>query len=139
IGLRFQRSQAVVSVTVTGVFVVSFIFSIWYTGVQPAAAYFITPTRMWELAAGGLVAVFVAYLRPSRHKWSSGLAWLGIIGIALGSFLIRPEMPFPGIIAIVPVLSTMLIIVADCRGRRSPLPLLGLRPAQLLGNISYSV
>lgn len=139
IGLRFQRSRAAVAGTVIVVFAASLAFSVWYTGVQPAAAYFITPTRMWELAAGGLVAVFVAYLRPGRHRWSSGLAWLGIIGIALGSFLIRPEMPFPGIIAIVPVLSTMLIIVADCRGRRSPLPLLSLRPAQFLGNISYSV
>lgn len=138
-GIRLRRVRGAVITTVIVVFTASLAFSVWYTGVQPAAAYFITPTRMWELAAGGLVAVFVCYLRPGRHKWSSGLAWLGVLGIGLGSLLIRPDMPFPGVLAIVPVLSTMLIIVADCRGPRSPLPLLALKPAQFLGNISYSV
>lgn len=139
IGHRLRRTQYTVAATVVTVFVTSLVFSVWYTGAQPAAAYFITPTRMWELAAGGLVAVFVIYLRPGRHRLSSGLAWLGVVGIGLGSFLIRPEMPFPGVIAIVPVVSTMAIILADCRGPRSPLPLLAMRPAQFLGNISYSV
>ncbi|SDS78151.1 Peptidoglycan/LPS O-acetylase OafA/YrhL, contains acyltransferase and SGNH-hydrolase domains [Brevibacterium sandarakinum] len=138
-GLALRRVHTVVASTVVLIFVASLIFSVWYTGVQPAAAYFITPTRMWELAAGGLVALFVTYLRPGRHRWSSVLAWVGVVGIILGSFFITPDMPFPGIIAMVPVASTMLIIVADCRGPRSPLPLLSLRPAQFLGNISYSV
>lgn len=139
LGVTLRRVHAAVTSTVLLVFAASLIFSAWYTGVQPAVAYFITPTRMWELAAGGLVALFVTYLGPARHRWSSVLAWAGVAGIILGGFLIRPDMPFPGIIAIVPVASTMLIIVADCHGPCSPLPLLSLRPTQFLGNVSYSV
>ena len=48
-------------------------------------------------------------------------------------------MPFPGYIALVPVLSTALVILADSRGRTSVLPLLSLRPVRFLGDISYSV
>ena len=102
-------------------------------------AYFITPTRMWELATGGLVAVFVSYIRPKRLPFSSLIGWVGLAGIVAGTFLIRADMPFPGYIALVPVVSTALVIVADSRGRFSVLPLLSLRPAQFLGDISYSV
>lgn len=34
----------------------SLIFSIWFTAQDPAQAYFVTPTRIWEFAAGGLLA-----------------------------------------------------------------------------------
>src|SRR5699024_5959869 len=114
-------------------------FSIWYTAAEPAMAYFITPTRMWELAAGGLVAVFVLYVRPKRLPFSSLLGWIGLAGIVAATFLIRADMPFPGSIALVPVVSTALVILADSRGRASVLPLLSLRPIRFPGDISYSV
>ena len=102
-------------------------------------AYFVTPTRMWELAAGGLVAVFVLYVRPERLPFSSLLGWIGLAGIVAGAFLIRADMPFPGYVALVPVVSTALVILADSRGRASVLPILSLRPIRFLGDISYSV
>ncbi|GAA1865718.1 acyltransferase family protein [Brevibacterium marinum] len=139
LGAKIKRARTVVGFTVVGIFIASLIFSVWYTVVQPAMAYFITPTRMWELAAGGLVAVFVIYVRPKRLPFSSLVGWAGLAGIVAGTFLIRADMPFPGYIALVPVVSTALVILADSRGRYSVLPLLSLRPAQFLGDISYSV
>lgn len=139
IGTKAKHSKAVVGFTVVGIFVASLVFSVWYTIAQPAMAYFITPTRMWELATGGLVAVFVIYVRPKRLPFSSLIGWIGFAGIILGTFIIRPDMPFPGYIALLPVVSTALVILADSRGRSSILPLLSLRPIQFLGDISYSV
>ncbi|WP_186293242.1 acyltransferase family protein [Brevibacterium aurantiacum] len=139
IGTKMRRSNAVIGFTVLGIFTASLVFSVWYTIAQPAMAYFITPTRMWELATGGLVAVFVTYVRPKRLPFSSLIGWVGLAGIVGGTFLIRPDMPFPGYIALVPVVSTALVILADSRGRFSVLSVLSLRPARFLGDISYSV
>ncbi|WP_209323625.1 acyltransferase family protein [Brevibacterium renqingii] len=139
IATKVGRSKRVVGFTILGVFLASFVFSVWYTAAEPAMAYFVTPTRMWELATGGLVAVFVIYVRPQRLPFSSLLGWIGLAGIVMGTFLIRADMPFPGYIALVPVASTALVILADSRGRRSVLPLLSLRPVRFLGDISYSV
>ena len=139
LGMKFGRSKRIVGFTILGVFLASFVFSLWYTASEPAMAYFVTPTRMWELAAGGLVAVFVIYIRPDRVPFSSLLGWIGLAGIVAGTFLIRADMPFPGYIAAVPVASTALVILADSRGPASVLPLLSLRPVRFLGDISYSV
>ncbi|WP_426937191.1 acyltransferase family protein [Brevibacterium sp. LE-L] len=139
IGTKLGRSKLAVGLTVVAIFLASFVFSVWYTTSEPAMAYFVTPTRMWELAAGGLVAVFVLYVRPERLPFSSLLGWIGLAGIVAGAFLIRADMPFPGYVALVPVVSTALVILADSRGRASVLPILSLRPIRFLGDISYSV
>ncbi|GAA1515132.1 acyltransferase family protein [Brevibacterium permense] len=139
VGAKLGRSKKIVGFTVLGIFLASLIFSIVYTADEPAMAYFITPTRMWELTTGGLVAVFVLYVRPERLPFSSVLGWVGLAGIVAATFLIRADMPFPGYIALVPVVSTALVILADSRGRASVLPLLSLRPVRFLGDISYSV
>ena len=139
VGAKPGRSKKTVGFTVLAIFLASFVFSVWYTASEPAMAYFITPTRMWELASGGLVAVFVLYIRPERLPFSSLLGWIGLAGIVAATFLIRADMPFPGYLALVPVLSTALVILADSRGRASVLPLLSLRPIRFLGDISYSV
>ncbi|WP_434591181.1 acyltransferase family protein [Brevibacterium sp. 1718] len=139
VGTKLGRSKKFVGFTVLGIFLASFVFSVWYTANEPAMAYFITPTRMWELATGGLVAVFVLYVRPERIPFSSVLGWIGLAGIVAATFLVRADMPFPGYIALVPVVSTALVILADSRGRASVLPLLSLRPVRFLGDISYSV
>src|SRR5699024_10784786 len=90
-------------------------------------------------AAGGLVSVFVIYIRPDRVPFSSLLGWIGLAGIVAGTFLIRADMPFPGYIAAVPVASTALVILADSRGRASVPPLLSLKPVPFLGDTSHSV
>jgi peptidoglycan/LPS O-acetylase OafA/YrhL len=139
LGAKFSKSKRIVGFTVLGIFLASFVFSAWYTFAEPAMAYFITPTRMWELASGGLIAVFVTFVRPGRLPFSSLLGWIGLAGIVVGTFVIRSDMPFPGFVALVPVVSTALVILADSRGPRSVLPLLSLRPIRFLGDISYSV
>lgn len=138
-GARFKRSNTAVAVAVASVFVLSLVFSLYYTAMEPAMAYFVTPTRMWELAAGGLVAVVMSCVRPQKLPLRSLMSWLGLVGVVAGTFLIRPDMPFPGYLALVPVVSTALVILAATESRRSPYVLLSLRPAQFLGDISYSV
>jgi peptidoglycan/LPS O-acetylase OafA/YrhL len=102
----------------------SLAFSIHDTAADPAAAYFITPTRAWEFAAGGLLALRASARRP----WVS---WLGLAAIASAAALYGPSTPFPGIAAALPVAGALAVIHG-----RAPLRF---KPLLFLGDISYSV
>jgi peptidoglycan/LPS O-acetylase OafA/YrhL len=123
--------------------------SLWYsvheTAADPAAAYFVTPTRVWELGVGGLLAT-VTLLRPGRMRpWAAtAFAWVGLVAVGYTVATYSGETPFPGWQAAMPVLGTAAVIAAQPpteKGRRwlSPGPLLALRPVQWLGDVSYSV
>jgi peptidoglycan/LPS O-acetylase OafA/YrhL len=125
-----------------GVLVVaSLAWSIHQTATDPAAAYFVTPTRMWELGVGGLLAG-LTLVRPGRlqPRVAVPLAWAGLAAIGWTAVTYTGDTPFPGWQAAAPVLGTAAVIAARPEhGRLSPGPLLGLRPVQWLGDISYSV
>lgn len=79
---------------------------------HPSAAFFMLPFRVWELAAGALVAISlarrhdVAFSRPVREIGSiAGLAMIGFAVIRYG-----PGTPFPGAPALVPVLGAALVV-----------------------------
>lgn len=122
------------------VFAASLAYSIRYTAINPAGAYFVTPTRMWELALGGLVAVLPAAAVGRMPVWvRSGLCWAGIAAILVTGFTYTGSMPFPGYTALLPTVGTALVLC--CHPTDSTLlgKLLGLRPVQYIGDISYSL
>jgi len=125
---------------------VALAWSVHETAADPAAAYFVTPTRMWELGAGGVLAA-LTLLRPGRLPAAVAvpLAWAGLAAIGWAAAAYTGHTPFPGWEAAVPVLGTVAVIAArppvsrERGGRLSPGPALALRPVQWLGDISYSV
>jgi peptidoglycan/LPS O-acetylase OafA/YrhL len=114
--------------------------SITATAADPANAYFITPTRVWELAAGGLVATL-----PPLVAWRVsgrvvvGVAWIGFAMLLVAAAVISATTPFPGTAALLPVVGTALVIFAAADGPVSPTRLLRVRPVQHLGDTSYSI
>ena len=118
----------------------SLAYSIHLTATNPAAAYFVTPTRVWELGAGGILAC-ATVLRPGRprNRIAVPLAWAGFAAIAWTASGYTGSTPFPGWQAAVPVLGTAAVIAARSeRGPGSPGHLLALPPVQWLGEVSYS-
>ena len=119
----------------------SLTYSIQLTATNPAAAYFVTPTRIWELGIGALLAT-VTLIRPFRPpRWiGTPLALLGLGAIGWSAAAYTSATPFPGWQALVPVLGAAAVIAARSeRGYGSPGPLLALPPVQWLGDVSYSV
>lgn len=121
-----------------------FVFSLWFSHYSPAQAYFFTPVRFWEFGVGALVAIlapFLASLTSRSLIWLrlflAFLAWMLLFACTL---LITPQMLFPGWVALVPTLSTAVIIAVGCAG---PLPVLrwftDFKPVQLMGDASYSI
>ncbi|WP_068261153.1 acyltransferase family protein [Janibacter limosus] len=119
--------------------VVSLAYSVYATASSPSTAYFITPTRMWELAAGGLVATF-GTIAASRFKAAAApVAWLGLAAVVITGFTYTGATPFPGYTALLPVMGTAAVILAGSDHPLSPLAIFRFRPVQWLGDVSYSV
>lgn len=115
--------------------------SVLMTGVPAGAAYFITPTRLWELGIGGLAAMAIHRVQLGL-AWRMLLGWAGIAAVGYSAFAFTTAMAFPGWIALVPTLGTVAILVAGASAPGSPVELgmvLGLQPFRYLGDISYSL
>jgi len=138
---RFRRRFPWVEVALVAVFVASLASSFRDTTTDPARAYFVTPTRMWELALGGLVAlVAVRGFRLVPPAARASLAWLGIAAIIASAVLYDAATPFPGIAALLPTLGAAAVIAAAADDARwAPDRLWRLRGVQLTGDISYSI
>ncbi|AMT94699.1 hypothetical protein A2T55_13855 [Brevibacterium linens] len=140
LGTRSRLRQFHILLAGIGTFtLISLIISIWLSIEDPARAYFVTPTRIWELAAGGVVAIL--FNRPSANTSAASalLSWAGCIGILSSFLIINGDMAFPGYVALLPVVSTCLVISAHSQSRLSPYFLMQIRPAQFIGNTSYSI
>jgi peptidoglycan/LPS O-acetylase OafA/YrhL len=128
------------AVGLSSVAATSYAWSVWYTP-RTTSAYFATPTRMWELALGGLLALASARGLSMRVAFvRSVMAWAGLLLIVVSAVTLTSETQFPGWIAVVPVCGAILAIAGASDGlRASPWLLWRWRPIQLIGDISYSV
>lgn len=136
--------RAVATGAMAAVALGSLAWSVHLTDVDPARAYFVTPVRAWEFAAGGLVAV--AAVRPGPRA-RAVLAWGGLAAVLVAGLAYTGATPFPGSAALLPVLGTAAVIVAGAgtgagAGADGAVPLRRLwrlPGVQWLGGASYSV
>ena len=85
------------------------------TYIQPAAAFYLTPFRSWELLAGALLAV--ARLSPPRDaRVRAWVAFSGLLLIAGCDLLLSNSTPYPGAWALLPCAGAVAIIHASCDG-----------------------
>jgi peptidoglycan/LPS O-acetylase OafA/YrhL len=116
----------------------SFALSIWAVSHAPSAAFYMLPTRFWELMLGGLVGLG-ASTGPERRWLREGLAALGLAAIVLAIVSYTDMTPFPGLTALLPCAGAALIIYAGIGGSSAVGRLLSLRPCVFVGKISYSL
>ncbi|MCW4385039.1 acyltransferase [Salinibacterium sp. SYSU T00001] len=135
-----QRSSGLLAVTVA-VCAASFAWCQYVTYTSPVWAFFSLPTRAWELALGGVAAL----LAPRVHTLCSPavaavLSWLGLAAIVTSAVVLPGAAPFPGWLAAIPAAGAVALILGG--GREvlwGPEIVLGRRPLQFVGEISYSL
>lgn len=88
----------------------SFFISIYASSVWPGAAFYLLPTRAWEMLAGALVYLFPIMLEKRK---SLAFELFGLLLIAVSVFTFDSESIWPGWLASIPVLGTALIIYAS--------------------------
>jgi peptidoglycan/LPS O-acetylase OafA/YrhL len=121
----------------------SLVACIKFTQSNPVWAFYLLPTRAWELIAGSLLAVMPFTTPTSRHTRVI-FRWLPAAGLLLigGSFVMIHEGPnFPGWRAIFPVAGAVAIIfsLTDVRQVGWVRKLLSSLPMVAIGKISYSL
>ncbi|MBE7638686.1 acyltransferase family protein [Sneathiella sp. P13V-1] len=114
--------------TVVAVFVMSLIWSVVYTSLDSASAFFALPPRIWEFIAGGLIYLYIDKIKPIK-----GMTEVGLAMILAAVFFYSGSMSYPGYWAILPVLGAALFIAAK------PTYFPKNHPLQYFGNISYSL
>ena len=118
---------------------VSFAVSLVATRLAPPVAFFSLPTRAWELAVGGLVALTAGQWRRLPPLPAAIAGWGGLALILLACTRLGRSTPYPGTAALLPVLGAALVIGAGCAapaqgcGRA-----LAVRPMRAIGRVSYS-
>ena len=115
-------------------FIASLALSIFASSWGPTAAFYLLPTRGWELAAGGL-----AYLAGREiqmlGRYSKALQTIGWGLLVVAMVTIDESLAWPSGWALLPVAGTVCILLA----RRDSSFLTGNAFAQWLGNRSYSL
>jgi peptidoglycan/LPS O-acetylase OafA/YrhL len=118
---------------------VSLAAAVLWTAMSPAWAFFSLPTRAWELAAGGLVALSIRQWRRLPLLPAAIVGWGGLALIVLTCTQLGPHTPYPGTAAVLPVLGTALVIGGGCVNGSLGAGRVLCRPAmRAIGRVSYS-
>jgi peptidoglycan/LPS O-acetylase OafA/YrhL len=145
VAVRYRR-VALVAVVSTATAVSFALSNMWlhddaWLTEQPIKAFFLLPSRLWELGIGVLLALSVSRverLGPTARRW---LLAVGLVAIAASVFGLSAKTVFPGWIALLPTLGTAAVLAAgtgaNVASRLSRF--LSHRVMQLGGRYSYSL
>ncbi|SOD73416.1 peptidoglycan/LPS O-acetylase OafA/YrhL [Jatrophihabitans sp. GAS493] len=145
---RGRAPQRPVAATVLRIAVVIAVASLaWaclFTLKRPSMAYFDTFSRVFELLAGAIAGLVEQRWRERGRSLSPpialSIATTGLLVLAVSSLLLTNGSPFPAPGALIPVLSSVMIIFGGAQFAGGPAwRLLTLAPLRYLGKISYSL
>jgi len=139
IGLKFLKPKHFGVLTLIGL-VALVVLSEWATRNTIGAAYYLLPTRAFELLVGSALAIYWKKLPALGGVINHLTSTIGLVLIIASALILSPASPFPGINAIYPTLGSALLIYSHNSssagiGNR----LLSYRPIVFLGLISYSL
>ncbi len=118
---------------------VSFAASLAETYTVPALAFFSLPTRAWQLAVGGLVALTAGQWGRLRPRAAAITGWAGLALILLACTRLSATTLYPGIAALLPVLGAALVIGAGCAAPQQGCGrVVAVLPMRAVGRVSYS-
>jgi peptidoglycan/LPS O-acetylase OafA/YrhL len=115
-------ARPAITVVVAAVLVASFYASCLFTPGDSVTAYFVTPTRVWELALGGLLACgwpeVSRLLGATRPACRLGLTTAGLVAMGGAASVFSDATLFPGWAALLPTAGAALFIAGGTPGRQ---------------------
>ena len=118
-------------------FVLTCVFSEWVTQRTFGAAYYLLPTRMFELLAGAVLGIYLSQRKIEGLTFYQN--WASIVGLVLivsSSFVLNEHSSFPGLNALIPVAGTVLLLMSQ-NGLFNRI--LSKAPFVFTGKLSYSM
>lgn len=103
-----------------------------------SAAFYLLPTRAWELLAGSLCAFALAQRRTSPQALlANTFSALGVILVLISVLGLSPQIQHPGLWTLLPVLGTVFIILY-AQPATYAARILSYKPFVVVGLLSYS-
>jgi peptidoglycan/LPS O-acetylase OafA/YrhL len=94
-------------------FASSFLLNVFEIGRFPVATFFLPQTRLWELLAGATLAYVVVFPSLLLPRWlESASSIIGVLLVIVAAVWFRRDDAFPGWLALMPVIGSVLIIGA---------------------------
>ena len=134
------------AVALSAVIVASFVASLLITDIAPSTAFYMLPTRAWQLGAGGLLAVasgsverLPGLIRGAFRQLLAFAGWAALAALITAAFVLDSNtVAYPGTAAVIPTVAGVLLIASGPEPS-GPGILLRLLPIRFLGKISYSL
>ncbi len=133
----WRRPRTGAAIALGLVLVASLWASVVVTNVSPAWAFYLLPTRAWQLAAGGLLAIWAPLIARVPAAIRVAVGWAGAAALAWAALAFDSSIAYPGVVAAVPTFAAAALIVASVGP--APRVLLERAPLRFLGRISYSL
>ena len=130
-----RRRAAVLAV----LFGLSFAACIAVTRIRQEWAFYLLPTRAWELLAGGILAETAEVRRAWNSKVVSWVPAAGLALICVSFFAIDEHSAFPGFVALLPVLGAAFVIAPEVGVFGLAGRVLASSPMTFIGRMSYSL
>jgi peptidoglycan/LPS O-acetylase OafA/YrhL len=120
--------------------VVSFALCAWFTAISQPWAFYFSPLRAWEFAAGGLASLAVSQRWAEHFRYSPALGWAGLALIVAAYLTLSEGGAFPGFAALLPVAGTVMVLLGAARQNPvGPGAFLGNAVFRWIGKLSYSL
>ena len=107
----YKISRKFLPVFIVLLFLSSLAYSIFNSHMHPSYAFYMLPSRAWEMLLGG-----IAYYAANQQRYGLSKIWshyLGVVFIVLAIFIYSSATVWPGVAALLPTVGTVLIIYAN--------------------------
>ncbi len=138
--LLIRRYKVSTGAALAALTAASLLASVWMTSRNPTTAFFLLPSRAWELGVGALLAHYDSRAALARHAlpaWvKQALGGAGLLAVVVAITAYDGTTAFPGIAAALPVFGTAMLIAAN--GSLVNRVILGNKALVFIGLVSYS-
>jgi peptidoglycan/LPS O-acetylase OafA/YrhL len=136
---RFKLSRRLLLGLLWGLALTSFFACLIVTYRRPIWAFYLLPTRAWELLSGSILAVISQSPTSTPERGRGWLAVIGLLLMVMSPVLITESLPFPGWVAVLPVAGSILVIGRSHDSQNLTERLLSHRWMVGVGKASYSL
>ncbi|MFY0666949.1 MAG: acyltransferase [Alteromonas stellipolaris] len=112
--------------------ILALLLSILMTMKSSSAAYFLLPTRAWQMLAGGLVFLYPVNLKANTK---SPIQLIGLLLIVTSFFIFTSATAWPGYASLLPIIGACLVLVSN----NGESLLVNNKITHALGKWSYSI
>jgi peptidoglycan/LPS O-acetylase OafA/YrhL len=136
--LAFKYARRHLVLVLSALCLFSFLASVLLTQLRPIWAFYLLPSRAWELLAGCILAV-IKYRPAPEARWPGWLSDACFALMVLSFLLVREGPCFPGYLALLPVVGAFGVLMPIVRNAGVCEKLLATSPLILVGRMSYSL